>query len=121
MHRYHARRGFPVVPDPNPTPPNLYPSALHDTAAILKPLLTIDLLCVKFFVIFSNVTIFVILFMTKMHANDASEIIFIFHMNMYFLPSYLNSCLVCSMIRDLKNIKVKLKYINLFFLLLVAT
>ena len=53
--------------------------------------------------------------MTKMHANDASEIIFIFHMNMYFLLSYLNSCLVCSMNRDLKNIKVKLKYINFFF------
>ena len=34
MHRRHARPSLPVVPDPNPTPLNLYPTELHDTAAI---------------------------------------------------------------------------------------
>ena len=31
----HARPSLPVVPNPNPTPPNLYPFGLHDTAAVL--------------------------------------------------------------------------------------
>ena len=34
MHQCHAWRGLPVVPDPNPAPPNQYPVALHRTAAI---------------------------------------------------------------------------------------
>ena len=29
----HAQRGLPVNQKPNPAPPNLYPLALHDTAA----------------------------------------------------------------------------------------
>ena len=34
MHRCHARPSLPVVPDPNPTPPNPYGNGLHHTAAI---------------------------------------------------------------------------------------
>ena len=30
-----ARPSLPVVPDPNPAPPNLGPTAIHDTAAII--------------------------------------------------------------------------------------
>ena len=30
----HARPSLPVIPDTNPTPPNLSPSGLHDTSAI---------------------------------------------------------------------------------------
>ena len=33
MHRCHARPSLPVVPEPNPTPPNIAPFELHDTAA----------------------------------------------------------------------------------------
>ena len=36
MHRCHARPSLPVVPDPNPTPPNISPLELHDTAATFK-------------------------------------------------------------------------------------
>ena len=32
----HAQPSLPVDPYPNPTPPNLYPSGLHDTAAKFK-------------------------------------------------------------------------------------
>ena len=34
MHPCHARPSLPVVPDINPTPPNLLTSGLHDTAAV---------------------------------------------------------------------------------------
>ena len=30
----HARPSLPVNKNPNPTPPNRYPTGLHDTAAI---------------------------------------------------------------------------------------
>ena len=33
MHRCHARPSLPVVPDPILTPPNLYGTGLHHTAA----------------------------------------------------------------------------------------
>ena len=33
MHQYHAWRGLPVNQNPNPAPPNLHPSALHDNTA----------------------------------------------------------------------------------------
>ena len=33
MHRYHARPSLPVIPNPNPIPPNMDPFGLHDTAA----------------------------------------------------------------------------------------
>ena len=35
MHPFHARHGLPVVPDTNPAPPNIAPSALHYTAAVV--------------------------------------------------------------------------------------
>ena len=35
MHRCHARPSLPVVPDHILTPPNLYPTGLHHTAAEL--------------------------------------------------------------------------------------
>ena len=35
MHRCHAWRGLPVNQNISLTPPNIAPSALHDTAAIL--------------------------------------------------------------------------------------
>ena len=33
MHQCHAGPSLPVVPDPNPTSPNIAPFELHDTAA----------------------------------------------------------------------------------------
>ena len=32
----HARPSLPVIPNPNPAPPKLYPRGLHDTAAHVK-------------------------------------------------------------------------------------
>ena len=31
----HARPSLPVIPEPNPAPPNLDPQEVHDTAALL--------------------------------------------------------------------------------------
>ena len=42
LHRCHTRRGLPVDPSPILTPPNVYATALHDTAA---PYLHRQMLC----------------------------------------------------------------------------